>query len=73
MRRVIVFCALAVLCTVPALGAELAVPELDRIWEQAEGYGVTQGEPLDDGLSGLLTGALGPVGLLFRPRLSAGV
>ena len=33
---------------------------------------MTQGESLDDGLSGLLTGALGQVGLLFRTSLSTG-
>ena len=32
MRHMTVFCLLAILCVVPALGAELEVPGLDRAW-----------------------------------------
>lgn len=50
---------LAVFCTVPCFGAEaLEVPGLEEFWDQAEDYGVTQGEGLDRGLSGLLEEAL---------------
>ena len=40
MRTTIIFCMLALLCAVPARAAELSVPGLDRVWEEAEGYGV---------------------------------
>lgn len=70
MKRVLIVCALALLCTVPALGAELAVPGLDQVWETAEGYGVTQDVSLDQGLSNLFSDALGQVGALFRVSLS---
>ena len=73
MKRVLIFCALAALSLVPVLGAELAVPELEQIWEQAEGYGVSQGESLNDGLSNLLTDALGQAGLLLRTSLANGM
>ena len=65
-----VFCLLAILCAVPALGAELEVPGLDQVWEEAEGYGVAPGEPLDAGLSGLLADAAGQIDGLFRTGLS---
>ena len=70
MRHVTVFCLLAILCAVPALGAELEVPGLDQVWEEAEGYGVAPGEPLDAGLSGLLADAAGQIDGLFRTGLS---
>lgn len=70
MRRVLIFCALALVCTVPALGAELVVPGLDQVWEEAEGYGVRQGESLDRGLSNLFSDALSQAGALFRASLS---
>lgn len=65
-----VFCALAALCVFPGQGAELTVPELDQIWEQAEEYGVTQGDGLDQGLSNLFSDALEQIGSLFRASLS---
>lgn len=70
MRRLICFCVLALLCAVPALGAELAVPGLDRMWEEAEGYGVAEETTLDQGLSNLLDSAVDQVGALFRTSLS---
>ena len=70
MKRVLIVCALALLCAVPALGAELAVPGLDQVWETAEGYGVSQDVSLDQGLSNLFSEALGQVGALFRVSLS---
>ena len=70
MRRVLIFCTLALLCALPALGAELEVPGLDRIWEEAEGWGVSQDAGLDQGLSNLFADALGQLGALFRASLA---
>lgn len=70
MRRVIFFCMLAALSTLPALGAGVSVPGLDQVWEQAEGLGVSQDASLDEGLSNLFSDALGQIGLLFRTSLS---
>ena len=50
MRHLLIFCALALVCAVPALGAELEVPGLDQVWEEAEGYGVAREGSLDAGL-----------------------
>ncbi len=69
MRRLFLSALLAVLCMVPVHGA-LAVPGLDRMWEEAEGYGVLQGESLDQGLSGLLSDGMDQIGALFRASLS---
>ncbi len=68
MRRLFVFLVLAAMCVFPAAGA--GVPELDELWDQAEGYGVTQGEELDRGLSNLFSDALDQLGGLFRRSLS---
>ena len=70
MRRALIFCALALLCAVPALGAELAIPGLDQVWEEAEGCGVDPDAGLDRGLSNLFSDALGQLGDLFRASLS---
>ena len=70
MRRMLIFCTLALLCAVPALGAELAVPGLDRVWEEAEGHGVTADTTLDQGLSNLISDGLEQIGTLFRAGLS---
>ena len=70
MRRVLIFCLLAALCVVPVLGAELEVPGLDQVWEEAEGYGVAREGSLDAGLSSLFAGALGQIGGLLRDSLS---
>ena len=73
MRRLICFCALALLCAAPALGAELAVPGLDQVWEEAEGYGVEREGSLDKGLSRLWADALGQLGALLRTSLATAV
>ena len=73
MRKLMIFCALALLCAVPALGAELSVPGLDQVWETAEGYGVGQDASLDGGLSNLFADALGQLGMLFRASLATAV
>jgi len=73
MRRVLIFCALALLCTIPVLGTELAVPGLDQVWEEAEGCGVAQDATLNQGLSNLFSDALGQLGGLFRASLSTGM
>ena len=70
MRRVLIFCALALICAVPALGAEISVPGLDQVWEEAEGYGVSQKDSLDQGLSNLFSDILSQVGALFRVSLA---
>lgn len=70
MRRIVIFCALAMLCTVPVLGAELAVPGLDRVWEEAEGYGVSRDDSLDQGLSNLFSDAMSQAGTLLRASLA---
>ena len=36
MRKLVIACAVAALCTVPCLGAELSLPEMDELWERAE-------------------------------------
>lgn len=69
MRRVLIFCALALVCAVPTLGAE-AVPGLDQVWEAAEGYGVSRDTGLDQGVSNLFSDALGQLGTLLRASLS---
>ena len=73
MRRVICFCVLALLCAFPALGAELTVPEMDQVWEAAEGYGVTGETSLDQGLSALLNSAADQAGGLFQASISTAV
>ncbi|MCI8687808.1 MAG: stage III sporulation protein AE [Lawsonibacter sp.] len=70
MRRVLIFCALALMCAVPALGVEITVPGLDQVWEEAEGYGVSQKDSLDQGLSNLFSDVLGQAGALFRVSLA---
>lgn len=70
MKKIVIFCALALLCTAPAFGAELSVPGLDRVWEEAEGYGVGREESLDTGLSGLFGRALEQVRGLLRTGLA---
>ena len=70
MKKILLFCALAALSLFPSLGAGLEVPQLEQVWEQAEDYGVAQGEGLDQGLSRLFADALGQVGSLFRASLS---
>ena len=70
MKKILLFCALAALSVFPSLGAGLEVPQLEQVWEQAEDYGVAQGEGLDQGLSRLFADALGQVGSLFRASLS---
>lgn len=70
MRWILLFCALLALSLFPSLGAELTVPGLDQVWEEAEGYGVVQGESLDAGLSSLFASALEQAEGLFRASLS---
>ena len=69
MRRVLIFCALALMCAVPALGVEITAPGLDEVWEEAEGYGVSQKDSLDQGLSNLFSDVLSQAGALFRVSL----
>ena len=74
MRRVVICMLLALLCTVPCQGAEkLEVPGLDKLWDQAEDYGVEQGTDLDSGLSNLFSDALNQVGGLLRSSAATGL
>ena len=41
MRKLVIACAVAALCTVPCLGAELSLPEMDELWERAEEESLT--------------------------------
>ena len=70
MRGLILFCCLSALCVFPGVAAELTVPDLDQVWEQAEGYGVNPGDSLDQGAANLLQTAAAQVGSLFRASLS---
>ena len=70
MRRVVLFCALAVLCITPSLGMELAVSGMEEVWEQAGDYGVAQGDSLNQGLNNLFSSAAEQIGGLFRASLS---
>lgn len=70
MRKVLIFCALALLCALPALGAEVSVPGLDQIWAEADSCGVNREASLDEGLSGLFAAALDQIGGLFQASLA---
>ena len=54
MKKWVVGLILVLTMTIPAFGAEIPVPGLDELWEQAESYGVTEEETFQSGLSGLL-------------------
>ena len=71
MRHMLIFCALAALCVVPALGAELTVPGLEQVWETAESCGVDRDATLDQGLSNLFRDGLEKLNTLLRASLSA--
>ena len=73
MRRLVIACAVAALCTVPCLGAELSLPEMDELWERAEEYGVEEGTGLDEGLSNLFADGLEQLEGLIRSSLATGV
>ena len=70
MRRVLIFCALAAACLLPAWGAELDVPGLDQVWETAEGQGVSRDVSLDQGLAQLAGQALDQLRPLLRASLT---
>ena len=70
MRRIAVFLLCALLGVVPCLGAELSVPGLDELWQEAEGYGVEAGAGLDEGLSNLFSDGAAQIGGLLRASLS---
>lgn len=74
MRRGMIALIIAMLCITPCLGAELpAVPGVDELWEQAEDYGVAEGDGLDQGLSNLWSDAAGQVGTLLKKSVSTGM
>lgn len=74
MKKIVAFLGVLIFFVTPCFGAEaLEVPGLDELWEQAEGYGVTQGENLDQGLSNLFSDALDRVSQLLKNSVSTGV
>lgn len=74
MKGLLCMLAVAALCVVTAMGAEpLPVPGLDELWEQAEQYGVAEGESLDDGLSHLISDGLEQLGGLVRGCMATGL
>lgn len=73
MRRLLMFLLLVALCVVPCLAEGPQVPGLEEMWDQAEDYGVTQGEGLDKGLSNLFSDALDQLEGLLRQSLATGL
>lgn len=74
MKRGIIALIIAVLCTIPCLGAESpAVPGVDELWERAEEYGVAEGDGLGQGLSNLLSDAAGQMEALLKKSVSTGL
>ena len=66
MRYVLICICLSLLSVAPCAGEGPAVPGLDELMEQAEEYGVEEGEDLDRGLSNLFSDALDRIGELTR-------
>lgn len=74
MRRMI--CVLMVLLpflVLPALGAELSFPQVDELLQEAEGYGVTETDGLDQGVQSILETGLDQAGSLLRHSLQTGM
>ena len=70
MRRIAVFLLCALLGGIPWLGAELSVPGLAELWQEAEGCGVEAGAGLDEGLSNLFSDGAAQIGGLLRASLT---
>ena len=74
MRRMI--CVLMVLLpflVLPALGAELSFPQVDELFQEAEGYGVTETDGLGQGVQSILETGLDQVGSLLQHSLQTGL
>lgn len=73
MRVFFTICLLCLVLCPGAAAAEPEIPGLDQLWETAQGYGVTEGEDLEGGLSNLFQDAWGNLGdLLRRSAVTAG-
>lgn len=76
MKQILIVLAAALLLALPcrAQGDELGTVEgLDELWQAAERWGVEPDQGLDQGLKGLLTGALDQAGELVRRSARTGV
>lgn len=75
MKKLLICCLLSALCVTPAAAVDAAalVPGVDELWNQAESYGVQEGEGLEQGLSNLFSDALAQLGALLRASLSTAV
>ena len=74
MRRMI--CVLMVLLpflVLPALGAELSFPQVDELFQEAEGYGVTETDGLGQGVQSILETGLDQAGSLLQHSLQTGL
>ena len=73
MRVFFTICLLCLVLCPGAAAAEPEIPGLDQLWETAQGYGVTEGEDLEGGLSNLFQDAWSNLGdLLRRSAVPAG-
>ena len=73
MRVFFTICLLCLVLCPGAAAAEPEIPGLDQLWETAQGYGVTEGEDLEGGLSNLFQDAWSNLGdLLRRSAVTAG-
>jgi len=73
MRVFFTICLLCLVLCPGAAAAEPEIPGLDQLWESAQGYGVTEGEDLEGGLSNLFQDAWSNLGdLLRRSAVTAG-
>ena len=73
MRVFFTICLLCLVLCPGAAAAEPEIPGLDQLWETAQGYGVTEGEDLEGGLSNLFQDAWSNMGdLLRRSAVTAG-
>lgn len=68
MRRMITTAMLLILFCIP-VRAELNIPELEGVWQQAEAYGIEEGESLEEGMISLLT----QVPSIFYELMTAGM
>ena len=74
MRRML--CALLLLlplAALPALGAELSFPQAEALLQEAERWGVTETQDLDQGLRDILEAGLDQLDLLVRRSLQTGL
>ena len=73
IRRVVIFLFAAALCVFPSFGADFQVSGLDELLGQAEDYGVTAEDGLEEGVSNLFSDAADQAGELLRSSLSTGL